>query len=176
MENPLEKERSGEGPNAGPTSWTSDASGLRDVIVSLDQSVKAMAALYLTPQFLRFLAVGGVAALLHWLARLAFSTALPFDAAVYSAYAVGIAVGFALNRVFVFPYSTRTVAQEAAWFVVINLISFPVVAGLAIVLGEWLLPRWMPVGYAHAVGHGLAVLAPTFLNFALHKFVTFRGG
>ena len=62
-----------------------------------------MIKLFVSKQFLGFLAVGGLAALLHWLARLLLSVWLPFSWAVIIAYAIGMAVAFLLNSIFVFP-------------------------------------------------------------------------
>jgi len=133
-----------------------------------------LADIYLTVQFLRFLAVGGVALVLHWLARFGFSLFLPFWQAVIYAYAVGIAVAYVLNRIFVFPGSSGGVRSEVIAFVVVNVMAFPFVWGFSVVFGEVLFPRIMPVQIALAAGHGVAICIPVFVNFALHKFWTFR--
>ena len=62
---------------------------------------------FFTKQFLLFLAVGSIAAVLHWSARLLLNVWMPFAIAVIVAYGVGITVGFLLNSVFVFPNSGK---------------------------------------------------------------------
>ncbi len=133
-----------------------------------------LVGIYATGQFARFLAVGCVALLLHWLARFGFSTFLPFWLAVACAYAVGIAIAYVLNRRFVFPRSVRGVPREILAFVVVNAMAFPVVWCFSVLFGELLLPRLMPTDSAQALGHGVAITAPVFMNFALHKVWTFR--
>jgi putative flippase GtrA len=138
-------------------------------------AVRKIVALYASPQFGRFLLVGGAAVLLHWLSRFVFNWFVGFGWAIVLAYCVGLAAGYVLNKIYVFPYSGRPLNTEILLFVVVNLAAFPLVWVGAYVLGEWVLPRWLDREPALAVGHGLAIGLPVFLNFALHKFITFRG-
>jgi putative flippase GtrA len=126
---------------------------------------------FLTRQFARFLVVGGVAAALHWLARFCLSFWLPFSWAVAIAYAVGMAVAFALNSIFVFPQSPKSKATQARNFAVVNLAFFPVVwlvaIGLDLTFRSW--------GFVHTEGvaHALAIPIPVFATFLLYKFFAF---
>lgn len=131
--------------------------------------------LYASAQFMRFLAVGGVALILHWLSRFAFNMVVGYGSAIVLAYLVGMAVAFVLNKIFVFPYSDRPVGAEAFLFFLVNIAAFPFVWLVAYVLGEKVLAELMPRDIALAVAHGFAITLPVFVNFILHKFVTFRG-
>jgi putative flippase GtrA len=137
--------------------------------------VRHVTALYLSEQFGRFLIVGGVALVLHWLSRFVFNWYVNFAWAIVMAYLVGILVAFVLNKIFVFPYSERSLKFELFFFFVVNIAAFPFVWAAAYVLGEWMLVRWMPKQFALALGHAIAITLPVFVNFALHKFITFRG-
>jgi putative flippase GtrA len=132
-------------------------------------------SLYLSPQFGRFLLAGGFAAIVNWLSRFAFNLVMGYAAAIVAAYALGMAVAFVLNKLYVFPYSQRPVAAEMSFFVLFNLAAFPVVWVIAYVLGETLLPGLLPRQFAFALGHGCAVAVPALINFVLHKSITFRG-
>jgi putative flippase GtrA len=138
-------------------------------------SIRHVAALYVSEQFGRFLLVGGVALVLHWLSRFVFNWYVNFAWAIVIAYLVGILVAFVLNKIFVFPYSERSLKFELFFFVFFNIVAFPFVWVTAYVLGEWMLVRWMPQQVAFALGHAIAITLPVFVNFALHKFITFRG-
>ena len=131
-------------------------------------------SLYASKQFVTFLLVGGIALLFHWLSRFAFNTLVDYGWAIVLAYLVGMGVGYALNRVYVFPYSKRPFHSEIFLFFLVNIASFPLVWVAAFVLGEWILVKLMIREQALALGHGLAILFPVFVNFALHKFITFR--
>lgn len=130
--------------------------------------------LYVSWQFVQFLAVGGIAALLHWLARFAFNVYFSFTIAVVLAYAVGILVAFTLNRLFVFPQSSRPMHQELTLFTIVNIAAFPFVIVISIVLGRYVLTGFLPSEWAHAIGHGIGVLSPVLVNFAVHKLITFK--
>jgi putative flippase GtrA len=130
---------------------------------------------FFSQQFLRFVMVGGIAAVLHWLSRIALNMFMSYAWAVALAYPVGIAVAFVLNRQYVFPHSERPPEAELFYFFLINIAAFPVVWAAAYVLGEWVLSRWLPSHTAFALAHGFAILLPVFVNFVLHKYVTFRG-
>jgi putative flippase GtrA len=132
-------------------------------------------ALYVSQQFGRFLLVGGVAVVLNWLSRFVLNQFMSYAWAITLAYLVGIIVAFVLNRIYVFPYSERSLETEMFLFFVVNITVFPLVWVAAYVLGEWIFVAWLSRQPALALGHGIAILSPVFLNFALHKFITFRG-
>lgn len=136
--------------------------------------IRRVASLYLSEQFGRFLISGGLAMLLHWLSRFVFSWYINFAWAIVLAYAVGMFVGFALNRIFVFPRSERSLNFELFFFFFVNVVAFPFVWVAAYVLGEWIFVHWMSRQVALALGHAIAITFPVFVNFALHKFITFR--
>lgn len=129
--------------------------------------------LYWSEQFLRFLFVGGIAVVVHWLARIALSTFMPFWLAIIVAYGVGVLTAYLLNRRYVFP-SSKSPERELTLFVLVNLAAFPFVWLIAYGLAEYVFPA---IGYTfqpQATAHGIAILSPVFANFAAHKFVTFK--
>lgn len=128
---------------------------------------------FFTRQFLGFVAVGGTAALLHWLARIAFSHWLPFSLAVVLAYVVGMLVAFLLNSFFVFQRSTRPRSRQARDFVIINLASFPVVWAASISL-ERALRTFGLVHYTEALAHAIAISLPMLATFLIYKFYAFK--
>jgi putative flippase GtrA len=138
-------------------------------------AVRRLLAFYLTGQFGRFLLVGGVALICHWLSRFGFNLFVSYAWAIVLAYLVGIAVAFTLNKIYVFPYSRRSLNFEMFFFFLVNIAAFPVVWAVAYLLGERVLAPLMPREIALALAHGFAITLPVFVNYALHKLVTFRG-
>jgi len=129
--------------------------------------------LFLSRQFVRFLAVGGVAALLHWLARIVLSSWLTFPWAVALAYVAGMLVAFALNRIFVFPHSNKPPHEQLRDFVLINLSFFPVVWAASIGFEAAL--RYVGlVQYTQALAHGLSISIPMLATFLMYKFFAFK--
>ena len=83
--------------------------------------------------------VGGVALVCHWLSRFAFNVFVSYAWAIVLAYLVGILVAFILNKIYVFPYSQRSLNFEMSFFFLVNIAAFPFVWAVAYVLGEWVL-------------------------------------
>lgn len=127
---------------------------------------------FLTRQFVLFLMVGGLAAFLHWLARIALSHWFTFPVAVVLAYAVGMGVAFSLNALLVFPGSDKPRHLQARDFVLVNLAFLPVVWGASVLMEKPVTSWGLP--YPQAVAHGVAVLLPTLLTFLIYKFFAFK--
>ena len=128
----------------------------------------------LSRQFAAFLLVGGTAAAAQWLSRFGFSYVAPYAGAVVAAYGVGVLVAFELNRRFVFPSAGEDRRGQFMRFLAVNALSFVVVWLVSMLLGEMLLPRFMRRDWAEAIGHGIGVLSPAVLSYALHRRYTFR--
>lgn len=129
---------------------------------------------FLSRQFLGFLAVGGLAALLHWLSRLLLSTWMPFAWAVAMAYGVGMTVAFLLNSVFVFPDSVKPISAQARDFVLVNLAFFPLVWAVSIYVNAGLKALGMN-HHSEELAHAIAISMPLLATFLLYKFVAFKG-
>lgn len=127
---------------------------------------------FLSRQFVGFLAVGGFAALLHWLARLLLSLWLPFVWAVGLAYGVGMAVAFVLNSMFVFPTSNKPRRTQARDFVLVNLSFFPLVWLASIALNALLKHFAMP-SHTEELAHAIAISVPMLATFLIYKSHTF---
>ena len=128
---------------------------------------------FFTRQFLRFLLVGGTAAFLHWSARILLSLWLPFGWAVALAYAVGIVIAFVLNRIFVFPQSTKPIGRQGRDFILINLAFFPVVWAAALAIDK-ALKSLSVTFYPEAIAHAIAVALPMAATFLIYKFFAFK--
>jgi putative flippase GtrA len=128
---------------------------------------------FFTKQFLGFLAVGGLAAFLHWASRILLSNWLSFSWAVVVAYCVGIIVAFFLNSYFIFPKSIKPKASQARDFIFTNICFFPVVWAAAL-LFNYVLQSLGFVKYTEAIAHAIAVGLPMFATFLIYKFFAFK--
>jgi putative flippase GtrA len=124
-------------------------------------------------QFLRFLLAGGIAAAANYGSRFAFSTVLPYAAAIACAYAVGMAVAFGLMRQYVFFAAGQPLAPQLAKFGAVNALALLQTMAVSLLLARWLLPA---VGeeQAEALGHLAGVVVPVFTSFLGHRHATFR--
>jgi putative flippase GtrA len=140
----------------------------------LEPALQRLISLYLTGQFGKFLIAGGLAALANFASRFAFEPWFGFWGGVAAAYGVGFLTAFFLNRAFVFPASGKPLREEVGWFFLFNALAFPVVLGASVVLNTYVLRRWFPEKLSESGAHGIAIMLPVFVNFAAHKFITFR--
>ena len=136
--------------------------------------LRRLMAFYGSRQFGRFLLVGGIALLCHWLSRFAFNFLVDYGLAIVLAYLVGMIVAFVLNKIYVFPFSANSLNVELSMFFAVNILAFPLVWAVAYGLGEWVLARVIQRQVALGLAHGVAITLPVFVNFALHKLITFR--
>jgi putative flippase GtrA len=128
---------------------------------------------FFTGQFFGFLAVGGLAAFLHWASRILLSNWLSFSWAVIIAYCIGMLVAFFLNSYFVFPKSNKSKVKQARDFILTNVLFFPVVWASALVL-NYIMISFGFVTHSEAIAHGVAVGLPMVATFLIYKFFAFK--
>jgi len=128
---------------------------------------------FFTRQFAGFVLAGGLAALLHWIARILLSLVISFGWAVFVAYGVGMTTAFLLNSYFVFPASDKPVQKQARDFVIINMAFLPVVWVVSIGLNQLLVSAGVE-RFSEELAHGFAICLPVLATFLLYKFIAFR--
>lgn len=139
------------------------------------RSVAGLISLFFSTQFLKFLLVGGLAAFLHWYARYLLTPLMGYVWALCLAYAIGISVGYVLNAVFVFSKAQNARSKQIGYFVLFNLLMAPVVIVLSYLLSEVVFASVGMSYHPREIAHGIGVASPVFINFLLHKFLTFKG-
>ncbi|MFG1421248.1 GtrA family protein [Roseixanthobacter liquoris] len=135
--------------------------------------MQRLIALYVNGQFGKFLLAGGFAAVINFASRFGFDLYFSYWVSVSLAFLVGVLTAFTLNRMLVFPASGKPLHTEVSWFFLFNALAFPVVLGASVGL-DHLFSHFMPAALAQAGAHAIAIMLPVFVNFAAHKFITFR--
>jgi putative flippase GtrA len=125
-------------------------------------------------QFLAFLLTGGIAAIVNFGSRIAYSHWVNFSSAIVLAYCTGMLVAFCLARVFVFTQSTRALGHSAGLFVLVNALAVLQTWVVSMVLATYLLPAIGVTMYAQAMAHAVGVAVPVFTSYWGHKRWTFR--
>lgn len=128
----------------------------------------------LTPEFLRFLVAGGIAAGANFGSRFAFSSFLDYGFAVFFAYLVGMLVAFLLMRGHVFDANNGPLAPQVMKFIGVNFVAVLQTLVISLVLARWLLRSFGLVDHAEALAHLVGVLVPVVSSYFGHKFFTFR--
>jgi len=125
-------------------------------------------------QFLLFLLVGGLAALVNVLSRIGYSYYLYFTPAIVLAYLTGMITAFVLARLFVFKDSARPLHHSAVYFALVNLLAVRQTWIVSTLLAFHLLP-WLGVDqFRLEIAHAVGVAVPVFSSYFGHKFLSFR--
>jgi putative flippase GtrA len=135
-----------------------------------------MISTFLRRPFIRFLLVGGFAALVNILARMAFSLVTPFELAVALAFPVALTVAFVLNRVYVFSAQDGPMGRQYLRFTLVNIAALVPVWLISVGLARWLFPRIAFTWHAETVAHVIGVLSPVAASYVGHKAFTFARG
>ena len=128
----------------------------------------------MTPQFLRFLVAGGIAAGANFGSRFVFSHWLGYGVAIVLAYLVGMTVAFVLMRQHVFDAHERALGPQLAKFVAVNVLAVLQTLLISLLLARWLLPRLGVVDHAEAIAHLVGVLVPVVTSYFGHRMLTFK--
>jgi putative flippase GtrA len=124
-------------------------------------------------EFLRFLATGGIAALVNLLSRYALNKFLSFEVAVALAYLVGMLTAFVLARRFVFAAGEATQSVQLRRFALVNVFSLALAWCTSVVLARHVFPALGFQWHADDVAHFIGVAAPVGASYFGHRAYTF---
>ncbi len=124
-------------------------------------------------EFVRFLAVGGVAALLNWASRIVLSNWLSLEIAVVVAHLIGMVFAYLAGRTIAFKLQGGFSASEFGRFALVNVVSLAqtwiVTIGISrLVLG--------PMGFSDnwdALAHAAGIGSTAITSYFLHRQFTF---
>ena len=128
----------------------------------------------MTPQFVRFLFAGGIAAGANYGSRFLFSRWVGYEQAIILAYLVGMLVAFVLMRGHVFAGKGHALTPQIAKFVGVNVLAVLQTLVISVVLARWLLPDLGFPEHAEALAHLVGLLVPVGTSYFFHKYLTFR--
>lgn len=125
-------------------------------------------------QFLRFVAAGGVAAAANYGSRFVFSQVVSYPVAIILAFLVGLAVGFALMRQYVFDGRGQALGPQLLKFCLVNLLALAQTLLVSLLLARWALPALGVTWQVEAIAHAVGVAVPVFTSYLGHRHGTFR--
>jgi putative flippase GtrA len=124
-------------------------------------------------QFVRFLAVGVVAALVNILSRIALNYVMSYEVAIVVAYVCGMTTAYVLNKLFVFSPSGRAVHDEYIRFTIINLFALAQVWIVSVGLAFYVFPSIGFDWHAETVAHIIGVMVPAVTSYFGHRHFSF---
>lgn len=124
-------------------------------------------------QFVMFLLISGFAAALNFGSRIVFSHFMPYPAAIFLAFCVGLSTAFVLGRLFVFQHAARPLHEQIVFFVLVNLLGLGLTLGVSLLLARWLLPSLGVVSHVEEIAHAAGIAAPILTSYFGHKHFSF---
>jgi putative flippase GtrA len=128
----------------------------------------------LNKSFVRFLIVGGFAALVNFLSRILLSDWITFRWAVVYAYLIGMLTAYLLSRIYVFEKSGRHPVYELFWFGIVNVFAIIQVWVISVGLVEYAFPILQFSYHPEAVAHLIGLSIPVITSYYGHKMFSFR--
>lgn len=125
-------------------------------------------------RFIKFIIVGGFAAIVNFLSRIAFSEFFSFRVAVILAYVVGMTTAFVLSKTYVFEKSSQHVTKQFYYFSLVNLVAAAQVWLVSVGLAEYLF-IWIKFNFfREEVAHLIGITFPIFTSYIGHKRFSFK--
>ncbi len=129
---------------------------------------------FFSRQFAVFLLTGGVAALVNFGSRIAYSQWLGYSSAIIVAYVTGMITAFVLARIFVFRGGHNDVARSALIFTAVNAVAAVQTWLISLLLAYEVLPWAGVTRFVPEIAHAVGVMFPVFTSYLGHKFWSFR--
>ncbi len=124
-------------------------------------------------EFTRFIAIGGIAAIVNLVSRYLLDFLMPFEAAVVLAYICGMIVGFLLFQGLLFRSERGLDPRRMTRFVLVNIFGATLAWAVSSLMARQLLPAIGWGFYPFEVAHLAGVAAPAISSYFLHKHYTF---
>ena len=129
---------------------------------------------FFSTEFVRFIIVGGVAALVNFLSRIVFSIAVTYPAAIVSSYVLGMVTAYVLSRRFVFSVSGSKHRRAISYFALVNAVAVVQTLVVSLLLARLILP-WVGVSaFREEIAHFVGICVPVFSSYLGHKHWTFQ--
>jgi len=125
-------------------------------------------------EFFQFVLVGGLAAAINFISRLALSEFFSYRISIILAYLIGMLTAFLLSKYYVFENSGRAFNDELKDFTLVNIFAIIQVWFISVSLAEYFFPyisfNFHPEAVAHLIGLGI----PAITSYFGHKYYSFR--
>lgn len=125
-------------------------------------------------EFLKFLLVGGVAAVANFLSRILFSFYTNLIISITFAYLTGMIIAYCLNKFFVFKESAQPLRNSISFFILVNLVAIAQTFFITLGFKFYILPMFDLKWHVNEIAHAIGVCFPVFTSYLGHKYLSFR--
>jgi putative flippase GtrA len=136
--------------------------------------IKKVYSLFSSKEFIKFVVVGGFAAMVNFGSRIFYNEYIDFSNAVILAYCSGMLTAYVLSKLFVFSSSQHHAIKEMLYFILVNIIAVIQTWGVSMFLFLYGL-GWVNIDlYQREIAHVIGILVPVFSSYLGHKYFTFK--
>lgn len=128
---------------------------------------------FFSKQFMIFLVIGGLAALVNFISRYLINKVIPFTYSVLLAYIIGMITAFLLQKTFTFLTGEKGLSRQFSYFIIINLFGMAQTFIISLALAEYLFPKYINIKYPYEISHLIGLAVPMFSSFLGHKYISF---
>ncbi len=140
-------------------------------------------------EFVRFVMVGGFAALVNFISRIYYSLLMSFSYAIIAAHVTGMITAFILNKLLVFGPGKHHTVKQFVYFTLVNLAAVAQTWAVSLLLFnygldwldfsqfDWQSKTEMDLNltrYKQEVAHFIGISVPVFSSYIGHKYLTFK--
>jgi putative flippase GtrA len=129
---------------------------------------------FASPNFVKFLLAGGMAAGANFFSRILFSNFMDYASAIVLAYLVGMVTAFLLMKLFVFEESRHGVRRQALYFTLINITAVLQTLLISLLLARIVFPAVGITRGQEELAHFIGICVPMVTSFLGHKYMSFR--
>ncbi len=136
--------------------------------------ISCISRVFASRQFIKFVLVGGFAALINFTSRIGYSLYVNFSEAIVAAYITGMITAFTLNKLLVFTPSRHHTAKQVAYFTLVNVAALGQTWLVSMLLYHYVL-NWLDITlYNKEISHFVGIAIPVFTSYVGHKHLTFK--
>ena len=127
-----------------------------------------------SPQFGRFLVVGGIAAAINVVSRILYGAWVDYSISIVLAYLTGMVAAFFMARRFVFTPGRNSARRSAAIFTLVNAVALLQTWVVSITLADHVFPTLGIRQHTETMAHVIGVGVPAFTSYIGHREWSFR--
>jgi putative flippase GtrA len=120
-----------------------------------------------------FVAIGGFAALVNFVARILIDRTTSYEVAIVLAFPIALTTAFLLNRALVFDGRHGDWRTQFWRFLLVNLVALVQVFVVSVALARFAFPAIGFTWRAHTVAHAIGLASPILTSYWAHKYFSF---
>ncbi len=125
-------------------------------------------------ELLRFILVGGFAALVNFVSRILLNFEYSFRISVVIAYLIGMTTAYLLTKFLVFAPSGKNPLKEFGYFAIVNGVAIIQVWLISVGLAEYFFPKIEFELYPNEIAHFIGISVPVLTSYYGHKYFSFK--